>query len=674
MRTALLLLLGIASASASAPCASAQADALLAELGDPPRLETVRRLVRTVGLDPEQERAFAEGLAIRGGHAAAQGLYDLAGESDPCVRIAALDGIAEVALRRAEGIESVRTALLASDADVRAAAFCAIARVGDASDVQSLLDALSSDDERTRAAADRALTTLTGISFSSDGPEGWRAWWRESRVILPRRLAAAVYRIDRGGERADLRDARLCLAQLAWFDVSGVQERARGWLHSIDARRRAEGYRAAAQCRLGDLADDVRGSAREELDPDLIFVSLCSAKVLGVEVDGFTLPAAIPDVLALLAEEQEQASSELADRADLERVVLERLRLEEERLASLSTRSSGGATHAGAPGGAVWLDLDAKRKRARSAASAAAAAGAPASALRFGSPSGWSFTWIGYPLVAVAIGLGFLIALRRQGRPDAKDAKPTWSDVPLAEDGAGSRGSGAHLEAPLVAELRRVAINPGSLAVAEVKPGAVGAVVHAANRWLEQNFERMRSLESRVLVARARRDELQRLVQCELARPDEFAELEQAVARCVALEPELAAADQELFDAATATLSNESKATLGRIRANQARGALPAEYLVVERSDEDRVRLDEALRAEAEVKRRKRKKLEPGLSNRLKRARSDLAVWHAHVNRDERIEEVTAAWERAIAAADAQQRRVEAPVEVESCESSPTAV
>src|SRR5262245_43854016 len=182
MRTALLLL-GIAWASAVPPLAAAQADPLFADLGDPPRLETVRRLARAAVSDPEQARLLAAALAARGGHAAAQGLYDLARDSDERVRSAALEGLAEVALRRGDGIDSVRAAMLASNADVRAAAFCAIAHVGDASDVPALLEALSSDDERTRAAADRALSTLTGISFSSEGAERWREWWRESRVV-----------------------------------------------------------------------------------------------------------------------------------------------------------------------------------------------------------------------------------------------------------------------------------------------------------------------------------------------------------------------------------------------------------------------------------------------------------------------------------------------------------
>src|SRR5262245_56823884 len=102
-----LLLLGFASASASAPPARAQADAQLAELGDPPDVESVRRIVRAVNDDPETAQAFAEGLAARGGQAAAQGLYDLVRNRASWVRIAALQGIAEVGLRRADGIGSV---------------------------------------------------------------------------------------------------------------------------------------------------------------------------------------------------------------------------------------------------------------------------------------------------------------------------------------------------------------------------------------------------------------------------------------------------------------------------------------------------------------------------------------------------------------------------------------
>jgi hypothetical protein len=666
-----LLLLGLASASCWTPRAAAQADALVAELGDPPDFDAVRRLVRAADEDPQTACALAARLAARGGHAAAQGLFDLVRHRDPGVRIAALQGVAEVALRRADGIDSVRKALLDSNADVRANAYVAIGRVGNASDLPALIEALASDDERTRAAADRALSTLTGISLSSDDPGGWSDWWRESRVILPGRLTSAIHELELGGGPVGLRDARQLLAQQGWFDVARVEEAARGWLRSVDARRRAEGYRMAARCRLGDLADDVRRAAHDEFEPDLIFLALCSAKVLGVAVDGLSLPATVCDVQVLLAADQSESEAELAASADMQRIAQERLRVEEERLAAVATRGAGGAVHAGRSlGGVVWLDLDAKRERARSAAAkrAAAAAGPRgATPLPSTSLSSWSFTWIGFPVVIVTIGLGFFLAMRRKSGEETEETRPSAASSPVAAVAWMGDEPG---EVALARELRNARLLPACLAAAGVRPREVGAVVGRAGRWLSANFERLRSLRSRGLVARARRDELKELVSSEKATPQEHERWQEAAAECVRLEPELAATLDSFFDAATAALSTESKATLVRIRANGAGSTLPANFLVVERSEADRARIEEALRNEDEARKRNRD-VEPADLGWLKRARSDLAVWHAQLNVNELLAGVTEAWERAlVAAAAAADSAAESAAVVEPCDAA----
>lgn len=655
MRAPLLLLLGLAWASCWTPRAAAQAEALSAELGDPPDFDVVRRLVRTVDDDPPTARAFAARLAGRGGYAAAQGLYELVRHRDREVRSAALQGVADVGLRRVDGVDFVRKALLDKDADVRANAYVALGRVGDASDLPALLEALASDDERTRAAADRALSTLTAIAFPGEDPARWPDWWREGRVLLPGRLNSALHEIELGGGPVGLRDARQFVSQKAWFDVPRVEEAARGWLRSVDARRRAEGYRIAARCRLGDLADDVRRAAHDEFDPDLIFLALCSAKVLGVAVDGASLPATVSDVQALLAADQSESESELAASTDVQHIAQERLRIEEERLAAVATRGAGGAVqHAGSLGGSVFLDLDARRARrrgdaAKRAAAAAAAGPRVAEAPASTSPSSWSFTWIGFPVVVVAIGLGFFVAMRRKSGEESEQTRPEKARSPVADVAWMGDEPG---EIALARELRNVRLLPECLAAAGVRPREVGSVVGRAGRWLSANLERLRSLRSRGRVASARRDELRELVASGKASPEEQERWQEADAECTRLEPELAATLDSLFDAATAALSTESKATLVRIRVNGAGGRLPANFLVVERSEEDRARLAEALRNEDEAKRKKRE-VEPADLGCLKRARSDLAVWHAQLNVNELLGGVTEEWQRALVAAAA---------------------
>src|SRR5258706_10946787 len=67
----------------------------------------------------------------------------------------------------------------------------------------------------------------------------------------------------------------------------------------MEARHRGEGSRAAANCRLGDLAADVHRAARDEDDPRVIAVAICSARVLGVEIEGLELAAAPLDPATL---------------------------------------------------------------------------------------------------------------------------------------------------------------------------------------------------------------------------------------------------------------------------------------------------------------------------------------------------------------------------------------
>src|SRR5262249_7530254 len=148
-----------------------------------------------------------------------------------------------------------------TDALVKSAAFEAIGRIGDASDLPVLLEALSSDDERTRLAAGRALTALTGMNFPPDDVARWTEWWKVAKGWIPVKLDRAIGKLELGGEKQDVRDARGVLTQYVWYDVEKVRGVIAGWMRNMDVRRRIEGYRALHSCRLGDLADDLRRAA-----------------------------------------------------------------------------------------------------------------------------------------------------------------------------------------------------------------------------------------------------------------------------------------------------------------------------------------------------------------------------------------------------------------------------
>jgi hypothetical protein len=149
------------------------------------------------------------------------------------------------------------------------------------------------------------------------------------------------------------------------------------------------------------------------------------------------------------------------------------------------------------------------------------------------------------------------------------------------------------------------------------------------------------------LVARARRDFLENLVTTGAASHDDHSSWEKSVAECATVEAELAAKRETLFEAGTESLSTDSTATLARIRAQRSRDTLPVHLLVVERSDADWNRLEEAYRRAAEAK-RAGEELDPDLESFIEEVNFDYPVLQARRNRRELLDGVTAAWELAV--------------------------
>jgi len=606
----------VAAALAAAPRAVAQEDrarpaergdaigALLLGLGDPPRLDLVNALVR----DPRMAvaataRQVAENLASRGGYAVAQGLVDLARHRDASVRFAALRGIAEVELRRADQLIWIRAALRDQDPLVRTAACEAIGRVGDASDLPLLLEGLASDDERARGAAGGAIAKLTGLNLPTGEVLRWNEWWTGAKSWIPAQLDRAIERIDAGGERADLRDARALLGQYAWFDVEKVQGAVAIWLRTLDARHRTEGYRVAAACRLGDLADDVRRAALDEDEPGVVAVALRACMKLGVASDGMKCPPTAPALVALLEKANDDASDD--PDATLEEMVARITQPKAPTDPDAATRDGAQKTgHAGGTlGSAVWLDLEAKRAHWKTAA-AGPDSGAPDHDASLASSS---IPWIGIGLAFVAVTIAVAIA-RTLVRHRAELGLDT---LPFLRRGAVADAAEPIAGDALAAELRYAGLDPESLAAAGVRMREIGRLVDAARQWTDGDRASSRKLSANQAAAR------------ETMR-------------------------ERLFDAATAALSTDSKAALHCIRENRIRHPLPVHYLVLERSDDDWSRLGDLLEYEAAATKRK-EELAADVLAFLEDVRSDLAVKHARRNVNELLDGVSEAWENAVA-------------------------
>jgi hypothetical protein len=439
-------LLGLAWAAALAPCAVAQTvgsgapeaapvatavDAFFARLGDPPDLDVVEALVHDARVEdaPTAER-LAEELASRGGYASAQGLLDLVRHRDASVRLAALRGIASVAIRRTEGVESVRAALRDADADVRSAACIALGQVGGAGDLPQILEGIASNDERTHGAACRAITTLTGLPWSHEDAARWSAWWNEAKAALPARLDAAIRRIEVGGVVAEVQSARSLLARWTWFDAGKVQGAVKGWLHSTEKRQRTEGYLAAASCRLGDLADDVRKAAHEETDANVVAAARSSAKTLGVAVGTTVLPATLPDVAVLLEDEKDEEDDpsavattpveEAVASAPAEDEAASPAEPTESEISDESPRDPVGIATDGRDLSLCAAGVDSSGKTLQSAAGPVARS--LVARRRGGSlqPSSWDplWPWIGFTVITATIGIALTRLFdRRRGSP-----------------------------------------------------------------------------------------------------------------------------------------------------------------------------------------------------------------------------------------------------------------
>jgi HEAT repeat protein len=616
-----LFVVGITVALAMAPRSVAQSDAsasdgagagLVAGIGDPPRFEPVSALVRDPRLaDAATARAVAESLAPKGGYAVAQGLLYLVRHRDASVRFAALRGLSEVGLRRSDGVIWVRKAMRDSDALVKAAAFDAIGHLGDASDLPALLEALSSDDERTRAASGRALATLTGMTFPADDVARWNEWWKAAKGWIPVQLDRAIGKLELGGEKQDVRDARSVLAQYVWYDVEKVRGVIGGWMRNMDVRRRIEGYRALHSCRLGDLADDLRRAATDEDDPTAIALALRAARRLGVAVDAVSRAPETPGLVALL----DKASDDTIDESDgnLQEMVARVLKKAEpvaDGGDAARKGASAGSWHGGGGGlggSAVFLDLDAKRARwktlSESAATDAAAEGTrPAP----DSPTFW--VWLGVGLVGLLAAAALIrepLRRLRRSREIELLEETVAAPAPLWQG-----GKDLTINELLERELQNAGIVPESLAAAGVRPREIGRIFDSSKRWIA-----------------ASQDSL----------------LHNGAEHAAAFE----AVHGSFYDAATTGLSTESKAVLLRILSNRSERKLPIHFQVVERSPADWDRISEALHRE-EFAQTHATELSPADHSVLDAIRLDLAVRRARLNLNQLLEHVDAAWKEAL--------------------------
>ncbi len=273
---------GIASAVA---LVGSDLDLAMESLGTPPASDQVTALVRMVEYKDEATALRVVALLSgRGGAASAMGLARLARHLEPPVREAAFLAMAHLRLRFEDAAAAVRAARDDDDPSVRAAAFTALGAIGDASDVPSILEALSCPEKDVAAAAYEAIRSISGARLPYR-PECWRQWWEETRTKAAPAAGRSLTQIESGGSPEALDLARTTIERNCWSDVQAVQARLEAWLDSTDPRMRLEAYGLIAKCRLATLADRVTFSLRFVTEPAELEAGRDCAAALGVRID-----------------------------------------------------------------------------------------------------------------------------------------------------------------------------------------------------------------------------------------------------------------------------------------------------------------------------------------------------------------------------------------------------
>lgn len=142
--------------------------------------------------------------------------------------------------------------------------------------------------------------------------------------------------------------------------------------------------------------------------------------------------------------------------------------------------------------------------------------------------------------------------------------------------------------------LHRVGLDPRSLAAGGVSSNSVSAVVADVESATQGNPSGLSGADAAFAEARVAHDSLERKIRSGKASQEEVAAYPSAKS---ALEAATAAQQSELdalFTAGSGSLGESQRAALAQLRANRAWG-LPAEFLVVERTQQQWVALRDAL-------------------------------------------------------------------------------
>lgn len=193
--------------------------------------------------------------------------------------------------------------------------------------------------------------------------------------------------------------------------------------------------------------------------------------------------------------------------------------------------------------------------------------------------------------------------------------------------------------------LLRAGLSPEALAAAGVTPVAVASTLQAAAQQLAGAPSALANADLAFANARRESDRLERLIQSGKGSQEDVAAYQAAKAALEAATAQRQAALDAVLTAATSSLPAAQRTALLNARANAAWN-LPPEFLVVNRSQEDWVRLRDAL-ANEKIARKLGDQADPAAQAQLANWRAAPAVAMARSGLDTHLTQVRANWNTA---------------------------
>jgi hypothetical protein len=255
-------------------------------------------------------------------------------------------------------------------------------------------------------------------------------------------------------------------------------------------------------------------------------------------------------------------------------------------------------------------------------------------------------TWV---LVAL-FGGGITATIAAPHVGDTGDKNDTARAVPAgpAMPPPGGDKKRIELDPELATALYRVGLQPENLTAGGVTVELVDDVVIGVKTWVAQSLADLTQADEAYFLTISNRNRLIRLVRSGLATPEEIVACQQAIADFDAADAARKALLDQVFSAGSAALTQEVIAALARVRVNQAVWNVPLEYLVVDRRQEEWVRVRSAL-ANERISAKYGEAPDADDQTYLATARSDATVAAAKANLDTNLGAVRAAWEQAAA-------------------------